>query len=166
MVQMDLDNILVVGIGNIFRGDDALGLAAARLVGELELPGVEILELDGDLTGLLEGWQGAHKVIVIDAVTSKAPAGAIFRFAAHEEPLPQKMFATCCSCHAFGVAQQIEIARSLKQLPPCLIIFGIEGKDFTLGSRLSPEVQQALPRLVEQIRQELGHKTTKGGENG
>lgn len=153
---MTPSDILIVGIGNIFRGDDAVGLAAARLFREMQLPGLEILELDGGLTGLLEGWQGVAKVIIFDAVTSKAPAGTIFRFAAHEGPLPQKMFATCCSCHAFGVAQQIEIARSLKQLPSCLIVYGIEGKDFTLGSKLSEEVQQALPRLVEQVRQELG----------
>jgi hydrogenase maturation protease len=153
---MNQDDILIVGIGNIFRGDDAVGLAAARLFQEMQLPGVKVLELDGDLTGLLDEWQGVRKVIVIDAVTSKAAPGTIFRFKAHEEPLPQKMFATCCSCHAFGVAQQIEIARSLNQLPPCLIVYGIEGKDFTLGSKLSPEVQQALPRVVEQVRQDLG----------
>jgi hydrogenase maturation protease len=152
---MNHSDILIIGIGNIFRGDDAVGLAAARMLREMQLPGVKVLELDGDLTGLLEGWQGATKVIVIDAVTSKSAAGAIFRFVAHEDPLPQKMFATCCSCHAFGVAQQIEIARSLNQLPPCLIVYGIEGKDFTLGSKISPEVQQALPRLVEQIRQDI-----------
>lgn len=148
-------DILIIGIGNIFRGDDFAGLAAARLLREMQLPGIKILELDGDMTGLLDAWQEAAKVIVIDAVTSKSPAGTIFRFAAHEQPLPQKMFATCCSCHAFGVAQQIEMARSLKQLPPCLIVFGIEGKDFTLGSKLSPEVEEALPRLVEQVRQDL-----------
>ena len=158
---MNQANILIVGIGNIFRGDDAVGLAAARLFREMALPGVQVLEVDGDMTALTDDWQGAQKVVVIDAVTSKADAGTIYRFSAHAEPLPQKMFATCCSCHAFGVAQQIEIARSLNQLPPCLIVFGIEGKDFTLGSKLSPEVQQALPRLVEQVRQELGLSGTQ-----
>lgn len=148
-------DVLIVGIGNIFRGDDAVGLAAAGLLREMQLPGVKILELDGDMTRLLDEWQGVQKVVVIDAVTSKSPAGAIFRFDAHERPLPQKMFATCCSCHAFGVAQQVEIARSLNQLPPCLIVYGIEGKDFTLGSKLSPEVRQALPRLVAEIQQDL-----------
>lgn len=153
---MNENTVLIIGIGNIFRGDDRVGLTAAVLLREMELPGVKVLEIDGDMTGLLDEWQGAKKVIVIDAVTSKSPAGTIFRFDALEKPLPQKMFATCCSCHAFGVAQQIEIARSLNQLPPCLIVFGIEGQDFTLGAGLSAEVQQALPRLLEQVRQELG----------
>ena len=152
---MKQDDILIIGIGNIFRGDDAAGLAAAGRLRDRQLPGVQVLEMDGDITALAEAWQGAQRVVVIDAVTSKAPAGAIFRFAAHAKPLPKKMFATCCSCHAFGVAHQIEMARALNQLPPCLIVYGIEGKDFTLGSKLSPAVQQALPRLVEQIQKDL-----------
>jgi hydrogenase maturation protease len=152
---MKQDDVLIIGIGNIFRGDDAAGLAAAGLLRDLELPGVKVLEMDGDITALAERWQGAERVVVIDAVSSKAPAGAIFRFDAHAEPLPKKMFAACCSSHALGLAHQIEMAHSLNQLPPCLIVYGIEGKDFTLGSKLSPEVQQALPRLVEQIQEDL-----------
>ena len=151
-----MDDILIIGVGNIFRGDDAMGLAAARRLREMQLPGVKVLELDGDISALADGWQGAQKVVVIDAVASKSDAGKIFRFAAHAEPLPRWLFATCCSCHTFGLAEQIEIARSLQQLPPSLIVYGIEGKDFMLGSGLSPEVQQALPRVVELIRQELG----------
>jgi hydrogenase maturation protease len=153
---MDQDDILIIGIGNIFRGDDAAGLVAAGRLREMQLPGVKVLEIDGDISSLAEGWQGAHRVVVIDAMASRSQAGRIFRFEAHGEPLPRKLFASCCTCHAFGLAEQIEIARSLKQLPSSLIVYGLEGKDFMLGAGLSPEVQEALPRLVEQIRRDLG----------
>ncbi|RJR32925.1 MAG: hydrogenase maturation protease [Deltaproteobacteria bacterium] len=152
--------ILIIGIGNLFRGDDAAGLVAAGLLREMRAPLVKVLELEGDLTGLLEDWQGAQKVVVIDAVASASSPGAVFRFAAHEEPLPRQMFAASSS-HAFGVAQQIEVARLLGQLPPYLIVYGIEGKDFTPGAGLSPEVSQALPRLVEQVRRDLGLEELK-----
>jgi hydrogenase maturation protease len=154
-VCVKMTDVLIIGIGNIFRSDDAAGLAAAALLREMQAPGVKVLELEGDLTGLLDGWQGAQKVAVIDAVASASSPGAIFRFAAHEEPLPRQMFAATSS-HAFGVAEQIEIARSLNQLPPCLMVYGIEGKDFTPGADLSPEVREALPRLAEQVRRDLG----------
>ncbi len=154
-LQLHQETILIIGIGNIFRGDDGAGLAAARLIRELQLPGVAVLELDGDPSTLLDRWQGAQRVVVIDAVASQSSPGRIFRFAAQAAPLPRRLFA-CCSCHSFGLAEQIEIARSLQQLPPSLTVYGIEGKDFRLGSGLSPEVQQALPRLVEQIREDLG----------
>ena len=150
-----MTEILIIGIGNPFRGDDAAGLVAAALLREMQAPGVKVLELEGDLTGLMDGWQGAQKVAVIDAVASASPPGAVFRFAAHEEPLPRQMFAASSS-HAFGVAEQIEVARSLGQLPPYLMVYGIEGKDFTPGADLSPEVREALPRLAEQVRRDLG----------
>jgi hydrogenase maturation protease len=153
---MNQDDVLIIGIGNIFRGDDLAGLAAARLLKDLQLPGVRVLEIDGDISILAETWEGAPRVVLIDAVASQSAAGKIFRFEAHGEPLPRKLFASCCSCHAFGLAEQVEIARSLQQLPPSLIVYGIEGKDFMLGSGLSPEVQEALPRLVARIQQDLG----------
>jgi hydrogenase maturation protease len=49
---------IVIGIGNIFRGDDAVGLVAARRLRELPLKEVQVLELDGDLTNIAESWQG------------------------------------------------------------------------------------------------------------
>ncbi len=146
---------IVIGIGNIFRGDDAVGLVAARRLRELPLKEVQVLELDGDITTIAESWQGAAKVIVVDAATSRGVAGAIYRFEAHAEPLPRKLFATCCSCHAFGLAQQIEMARTLRQLPPCLIVYGIEGRDFTLGAPLSPEVAAAVPEVIRRVLGEI-----------
>jgi hydrogenase maturation protease len=153
---MNQDEILIIGIGNIFRGDDLAGLAAARLLKDLQLPGVRVLEIDGDISILADAWEGSPRVVLIDAVASQSEAGRIFRFEAQGEPLPRRLFASCCSCHAFGLAEQVEIARSLQQIPPSLIVYGIEGKDFMLGSGLSPEVQEALPRLVARIQQDLG----------
>jgi hydrogenase maturation protease len=153
-----LHQIIIIGIGNIFRGDDAVGLVAAQRLRDLKLPGVQVLELDGDITTLAETWGGAARVITIDAAASRGGAGTIHRFAAHEEPLPRKLFATCCSCHAFGLAQQIEIARALQQLPPSLIVYGIEGKDFTLGSGLSPEVAGAVPEVIRRVLAEIAPK--------
>jgi hydrogenase maturation protease len=150
-----VDQTIVIGIGNIFRGDDAVGLVAAQRLRDLKLPGVQILELDGDITTMSESWQGASRVIVIDAATSRSEAGTIHRFAAHAEPLPRKVFATCISCHAVGLARQIELARALKQLPPSLLVYGIEGQDFSLGAKLSPAVAAAVPEVIRLVLKEI-----------
>jgi hydrogenase maturation protease len=148
-------DIMIIGIGNIFRGDDAVGLVAAQRLRDLKLKGVQVLELDGDITTMAASWQGASRVIVLDAATSKSQAGTIHRFAAHEEPLPRKIFATCISCHAVGLAQQIEMARALQQLPPSLIVYGIEGQDFSLGAKLSPAVAAAVPEVIRRVLEEI-----------
>ena len=152
--QISIAPILVIGIGNEYRGDDGLGLIVARRLRERHLPKVTIMEIGGDLTVLGETWQGAETVILVDAVASGREPGTIYRFEAHREPLPQKLFAPS-STHALGLAEAMELARALKLLPANLIVYGLEGKYFAAGAGLSPEVQQALPRLVEQIREDL-----------
>jgi hydrogenase maturation protease len=145
---------LIIGIGNEYRGDDGLGLIVARNFRKKRLPRVTLLEFSGDLTALGEEWQGAETVILVDAVASGREPGTIYRFEAHRAPLPQKLFAPS-STHALGLAEAIELARALNLMPANLIVYGLEGKYFAAGAGLSPEVQQALPRLVEQIQGEV-----------
>ncbi len=143
----------VIGIGNPYRRDDAVGLVVARRLREKNLEGVKVLELSGEGAALIEAWQGAERVIVIDAVCSGAAPGTIFRFAANQQAIPTESFR--CSTHNFGLAEAIELARALGRLPRELIVYGIEGKDFAAGEGVSPEVEQAASRVVDSITEEL-----------
>jgi len=46
----------VIGVGNPWRGDDAAGLAVARLLRGTVSPEVEVLEREGEPTGLVDAW--------------------------------------------------------------------------------------------------------------
>jgi len=134
----------IIGVGNRYRSDDAIGpIIAERLGG---------IELTGDGAQLLELFKQSNEVIVIDAVQSGAPPGTIFRLDANETPLPREMFTS--STHAFGLPEAIELARTLEQLPRTLIVYGIEGENFTAGTSLSHEVSEAIKLVVTQIEQE------------
>jgi hydrogenase maturation protease len=61
-------NVLVLGIGNDFRGDDAVGLLAARELESMHLPHVNVVESRGDGARLMRLWKGYPAVLVIDAV--------------------------------------------------------------------------------------------------
>ena len=143
--------ILLIGIGNEYRSDDGAGLAAIRALKAKGLPGTHFKECAGDGADLIEIWKQAQMVILIDAVSSGAPPGTIYRF----DALTQPMLACYSfhSTHAFGVVEAIELARALHVLPACLIIYAIEGKNFTTGMGLSPEVEKAVQQVVERISQ-------------
>lgn len=143
----------VIGIGNPYRRDDAVGLVVARRLREKNLDGVKVLEMSGEGAALIEAWQGAERVIVIDAVCSGAAPGTIFRFVANQQAIPTEFFRY--STHHFGLAEAIELARALGRLPKELIVYGIEGKDFAGGEGVSPEVEQAASRVVDSITEEL-----------
>jgi hydrogenase maturation protease len=144
---------LVAGIGNIMRGDDAAGLVAACRIAETDLDGVTILEEDGPLDLLLDSWLSYDLVILIDAVHSGAPSGTIFRFDARTEPLPA-IFPAQISSHGMGIPEAVELARALDQLPPGLIVYGIEGQEFEAGAGLTAAVEAAVDDVVERVTEE------------
>jgi hydrogenase maturation protease len=77
----------------------------------------------------------------------------IYRFDALRQQLPASY--SFSSTHAFGVAEAIQLARALDQLPASLIVYGIEGKKFVAGTELSPEVERAVQEVVELVEREM-----------
>jgi hydrogenase maturation protease len=146
--------VLVVGVGNAYRHDDAVGLVAARRLGAVARGAVTLREASGEGAALMEVWKGAGAVIVIDAVSSGAPAGTIHRVDAAMCAVPPGW--GHYSSHAFAVAEAIELARALNRLPPRLIVYGVEGKRFDAGVGLSPEVAAAVETLVRRGHAEIG----------
>jgi hydrogenase maturation protease len=144
---------LLIGVGNPFRSDDGVGSLVIRRLRVQNPPGVTILEETGDGAELLDAWKGATSVILVDAVQSGVAPGTIHRLDAIAEKLP-KWFSHS-STHTFGVAEAIELARTMGELPPSLIVYGIEGLDFSAGTSLSPEVAASVPGAVSSILAEI-----------
>jgi hydrogenase maturation protease len=142
--------IAVIGVGNAQRCDDAAGLHVARGVrARAGRDDVAVLERSGEATSLMQAWDRARAVIIVDAVRSGAAPGTVHRLDAATQSIPDSFLR--CSTHSFGVADAIELGRALGQLPPCLVVYGIEGKDFDHGEDLSAEVAAAVPRVVDHI---------------
>jgi hydrogenase maturation protease len=146
---MDDTPILVIGIGNEYRSDDGAGLAVIRALKEKNLPGTQLTECAGDGLNLIDTWKVAKVVILVDAVSSESEPGTIFRYNALTGPIPTHL--SFHSTHTFGVAEAIEIGNTLHQLPPNLLLFGIEGTNFATGTNISSEVENAIQEVVEQV---------------
>jgi hydrogenase maturation protease len=145
--------ILIIGVGNPYRSDDAVGLVVARQLKQRRLPNTTVIEETADGATLMDAWKSADTVIVIDATKSGAKPGTLYRFDAHTQPIPAMFFPR--STHAFGLAEAVALARALHQLPARLIIYGVEGKIFSAAAGLSAEVEEAVGAVVEQVAREV-----------
>ncbi len=145
-------NFLIIGVGNLYRCDDAVGILIARNLESRKTERMDIKEQSGEGTSLMEVWKDCDRVFIVDAVSSGAPCGSIHRLNASES-IPSRFFS--CSTHNFGVAEAIELARTLNQLPEHLQLFGIEGKNFEPGEVLSPEVESAIELVTDEIFQSI-----------
>ena len=141
--------MVIIGVGNEYRKDDGAGLSVVRRLSAPELcrqlpqdGAIRLFEMNGEGASLMDAWDGADAVILIDAVRSGGDAGAIHRMDAHTASIPASFFNY--SSHAFSVAEAIELARTLHRLPPQLVVYGIEGEDFDQGAGLSAAVESAV----------------------
>jgi hydrogenase maturation protease len=140
-------------VGNPWRRDDAAGLAVGRLLeGTLPLD-VDLLEREGEPTALIDAWEGAVRLWLVDAVSSGAAPGTLHRFDCSSAELPAGLFRG--STHHVGLAEAVELARALGRLPGHTVLFGIEGGSFELGDELTPPVAAAIARTAEAVRAEV-----------
>ena len=140
------DRAIVIGIGNRWRRDDAVGLEVAA---RLRARGIDAHDAEGEVVELIELWDGTESAIVIDAAHSGAPPGSVSSIEVGERPLPPGLSST--STHALGISEAVELARALGRLPERLLVLAVEGADFTAGEGLTPAVAAAVDGVVETV---------------
>lgn len=145
----DRPSIVVIGVGNDDRSDDGVGIVIARRLRAQLSAEINIIEASGEGVSLLDAWQGATLLVLVDAAHSGGCAGRIYRFDASTEPIPSAFLNY--SAHAFSVAEAVELSRALHELPPRVIVYGIEGSTFEAGVGLSPAVEGAVASVIARI---------------
>ena len=147
---------LIVGCGNLLRGDDAAGPLLVRRLWDLGLPeGVRCA--DGGTGGMDVAFQmrGVPHVIVIDACASGSEPGAVFQVPGEEvERLPPL---TGLNLHAFRWDHALAFARWLlkDEYPQRVTVYLIEAASLAIGDPLSPPVEASMLRLAERLLAEL-----------
>ncbi len=145
-------SIRIIGLGNELRGDDAVGLLAARRLEQAVGNRVQVIEAEMVGVDLIELMKDAQIVILIDAARSGQASGTIHRLDASDEPISKQIFP--CSSHAIGISDALELARAVGTLPDRVIVYGVEAGNTEAGQPLSPSVASAVDQVVEQIVQD------------
>ena len=145
---------LVIGLGSEHRGDDRSGLEVVRALRDRVRGAARLVEGPADATALLDLWEGREWVIVVDAVRSGRPPGAVVRLEVAPGEVPGPLGAT--STHGLSLADAVELSRSLGRLPARLTIFGIEAEELGVGDRMTPAVAAAVQEVCGRVLDELG----------
>lgn len=138
--------VLVLGVGNELFTDEGLGCVAARAVGQLDLPGVEVL--DGSTLGiaLLPALAGRDAVLLLDAtMRSDAAPGDLLVLRGEEVPASRHL---TMSAHQIGVSEALAAAELAGCRPPQLAAVGLVPVSLETGYGLSDAVAQRIPDLV------------------
>jgi hydrogenase maturation protease len=151
-----MPRILVIGLGHDLRGDDGAGLRVVRRLEGRVPETVRLIEAPPDAVALLDLWEGADRVVLIDAMRSGAPAGTVAAVDAGSESDAGRLVGeSTVSSHAMGLAEAVALARVLDRLPRRLRIYGIEAASLVHGAPLSEAVLRAADALADRLVAEL-----------
>jgi hydrogenase maturation protease len=147
--------IAVLGLGNLMRADDAMGmLAIERLRADPRLPRAVSL-IEGGTLGLdlLYPLEGITHLLALDAIDAGAEPGTLMCFAGDAiADLPISK-----SVHLLGFSDLIGALRLGGSAPQQIVVLGVQPERIEWGTELTATVEAALAALVEsairQVRQ-------------
>ena len=147
---------LIIGLGNTILSDDGAGIYVAREIKErcTGSPHIDIVEASLGGIRLLDLMAGYEKVVIVDSIkTENSNPGKIYRLKV--EDLGEISYP--CGPHFLDVRTAMELGKKFGyKMPRHIDIYAIEIKDNTTFSEsLTPEVEQAIPVLANQIIEEL-----------
>ena len=142
------NSILILGVGNYLMGDEGVGVHLIQEMAKLDLPDyIDIL--DGGTGGflLLSYFEAYKTIIFVDATMDGKPEGTISLI----RPKFASDFPSALSVHDVGLKDMIEAVYLMDSKPniPLFTITINEMTPMTIG--LSPNVEQAIPKTIEQI---------------
>lgn len=139
--------IVVLGLGNLMRTDDAVGMLAVQVLrADARVPSSASL-IDGGTLGLdlLHPLDGATHILALDAIDTGAAPGTLLRFAGEQiDDLP-----IAKSVHLLGFSDLIGALRLTGGAPAEIVVLGVQPEKIEWGTVLTATVQAALPGLIE-----------------
>ena len=143
--------ILLLGVGNRLRGDDAVGsLMIERLKGKVDIPLIDAGDVPENYLGPIEE-SGAEVVLVVDATEMGANAGDIAIFDI------EQVQGTSVSTHTANLGLIFQVIPPEKR--PQGILVGIQPGNMELGQALSEPVHATMENLAKMLVNSLPKDT-------
>lgn len=153
-----IPRVTILGIGNLLLGDEGVGIhLVQRLADRIDAAHVNLVDggTTPDILSLVDST--IDKLIIVDAAMVGDKPGTIYRFTVDDlcSSSPEPV-----SLHELGIADSLKLMSALGKCPREVTIFGIEPKVINYGLELSPELERAMPRLVELVLEEITKTNT------
>jgi hydrogenase maturation protease len=158
--------ILVAGVGNLLRADDAFGVVVAHRLMEMELPaGVKVVETGiGGIALVQELQEGYDAMVIIDCVDRGRPPGHVMLIlmdVPHVDDMEWgERYDFLADVHLATPERALIMSKALGVLPDNTLMVGCQPVDAeTPGIPMSPEVTAACDVAVQEVLRHLGELT-------
>ena len=150
-----MKKVLIYGIGNPYRCDDAVGIKAAQeLTKKIKRPNIDIKWGSIDGVAILDVIVGYDRVISIDSIKPEdGKPGDIYKV--KPSSLPEK--ASSFSSHGINFVAALSFGKKFNlKMPEKTDIYAVEIADnSTFSEKCTVKVAASIPKIVEAIIEDL-----------
>ena len=137
---------LLIGVGNVLRHDDGVGVRAAeRLTGLGLLPEIEVFDAGSVGLGAAQFLEGRELVVVVDAIDAGATPGTVFQLTPEQI---RPYIRSDISLHDLHLLDALNETLLLGTTPEKVVVLAVQGGDWSAGIGLSPAVEAALEQVI------------------
>ncbi len=163
--------ILVAGVGNVLRADDAFGVEVAKRLAALELPDeVTVVETGiGGIALVQELQDGYDALVVVDAVDLGRTPGNVFLIDPDVVDVNELTWSEkhdlLADMHLATPGRAMMLAKALGVLPPKRLMVGCQPVDpDSVGTGMSDPVTAAVGVAVNEILRHVNELLTGAGQ--
>jgi hydrogenase maturation protease len=157
MIETVTCQIALLGLGNLMRTDDAVGMLTLQTLAESGLLPPDVRVIEGGTLGLdlLDSLRSISHLLALDAVDTGATPGTLKRFEGQEvDDLPVSK-----SVHLLGFSDLMGALRLIDAAPAEVVLLGVQPASTDWGTLLTPEVEPARPALMQAALDQLAQWT-------
>jgi hydrogenase maturation protease len=140
---------LVIGVGNLLRTDDGVGIHVINRLSKLH-PEINTFDAAMGSIEILEAMKGYDRVVIVDSIETGVEPGTIYKvnLAIGEKP------PVITHSHGTDLLTVLELGRQLydDEVPKEIILIAIEAEDTTtISDKLTKRVQKATDDVLQNI---------------
>ncbi len=162
--------VLIAGVGNVLRADDAFGVEVARRLEGMALPtGVKVVETGiGGIALLSELQDGWDVLVVVDAVDHQRPHGTVLLLEPEVADVHQMSWEEkndlLADAHLATPERVMMLAKALGVLPPTVVMVGCQILDpDAVGMEMTAPVSAAVDVAVQEVLRYVAHRVGPTG---
>ena len=145
--------ILIIGLGNVMRGDDGAGPELIRRLNSSKLSAINSELFLMDVGEVLENYLGKivkykpDTILLVDAVDFKVPPGSIKVI--DIETIKNESFST------HNISLKLTLGYLKERTKADIFVLGIQPKNLGMNSRFSKPVKQAIEQIEKYLTKNL-----------
>lgn len=148
----ELNDIVIIGIGNILLQDDGFGVHVIKQLENEMLPStIELVDGGTSTLDMLGFFLDYKKVIVVDCLRAGLKPGTIYKIKPEDIKNYEK---ENLSIHDVQILDVVNMAKMMDKTPE-VIIFGIEPEKISLELEMTETMISKIPEIIAHIKKEL-----------